>query len=413
MNPFELAVSQLETVAKEMKLDEATLKILSQPERVVTVSIPVKRDDGKLEIFTGFRSQHNNSRGPYKGGVRYHSQVSLEEVKALSMWMTWKCAVVDIPYGGGKGGVICNPKEMSAGELERLTRGFIRGIAPAIGPQTDILAPDVYTNSQTMAWIVDEYSKIVGKKSLAVTTGKPLNLGGSKGRETATARGVRFVTEEAAKKLKLNLKNARVVVQGAGNVGANAALQLFDAGAKVIAISDSKSALLDRAGLAIPAALEHKKKTGGFEGFDGASTILQDAVLTLDCDVLIPAALEHQLTEKNAQQVKAKLVVEAANGPTTLEADKILFKKGVMVIPDILANAGGVAVSYFEWLQNIREESWSEKKVDEELKVLMTKAFDNVYAAATGNKCDMRQAAYRVAVGRVVDAMKKSAKVYN
>ncbi len=407
MNPFELAVNQLKNVATQMKLDEATLKILSQPDRVLTVSIPVKMDDGTTRVFTGFRSQHNGARGPYKGGIRYHPNVSLDEVKALSMWMTWKCAVVDIPYGGGKGGIICNPKEMSQGELERMTRGFIQKIAPMIGPKVDIPAPDVYTNSQTMAWIVDEYSKIVGKKTLAITTGKPLELGGSKGRDIATARGGFFVAERAMKELNMTLKNARVAVQGAGNAGSNIALQFYKAGAKVIAISDSKSAIFNQNGLDVPAVIEYKTKTGGLKGFGNAKEIPQEDVLTLDCEILAPSALENQLTEKNAPQVKAKLILELANGPTTLEADKIFFKKNIVVAPDILANAGGVAVSYFEWLQNLKNESWSEQKVDDELGKLMTAAFKAVYETGQKYKIDPRQAAYRVALERVVEAMKK------
>ena len=406
INPFEVALTQLDEAAKIIKLDSGLHKVLASPKRVLTVSIPVKMDDGRIEVFTGFRSQHNDARGPYKGGIRYHPQVSIDEVKALSMWMTWKCAVADIPYGGGKGGIICNPKKMSDGELERMTRRYAYGIADIIGPRTDIPAPDVYTGGKEMSWIMDTYSALKGNfVQPEIITGKPLAIGGSLGRTEATGRGLSITVREASKKLKINMKQATVAVQGFGNAGQYASELVQAQGAKVIAASDSKGGIINKAGVDALALRKHKEKTGSVTGFPGSKSITNEEVLETDCTILIPAALENQITGKNAANIKAKLVAEAANGPTTPEADDVLYKKQIMVIPDILANGGGVTVSYFEWLQNLRREYWSESEVNERLDKNITKAFLDVYATHEKYGVNMRKASTVLAVNRVVEAI--------
>ena len=357
INPYQTAVQQLDEASKLIKLDDGMRQILANPKRVLTVSLPVKMDNNEIKVFTGFRSQHNDARGPYKGGIRYHPQVSIDEVKALSMWMTWKCAVADIPYGGGKGGIICNPKEMSEDELERLSRRYAYAISDIIGPRTDIPAPDVYTGGKEMAWIMDTYSALKGNfMQPEIITGKPLAIGGSLGRTEATGRGLSFTVREAAKRLKINMNTATVVVQGFGNAGQYSAQFLEEQGAKVIAVSDSNGGVSNKDGIQVGALRKHKEKKGSVVGFPGTRPISNEDLVEMECIILVPAALENQITSKNAGKIKAKIVAEAANGPTTPDADDILYKNGIMVIPDILANGGGVTVSYFEWLQNLRRE---------------------------------------------------------
>ena len=351
INPFEVALRQLDEAAKLIKLDSGMQQILAHPKRVLTVSIPTRMDNGEIKVFTGFRSQHNDARGPFKGGIRYHPQVTIDEVKALSMWMTWKCAIADIPYGGGKGGIVCNPKEMSDDELERMTRRYAYSISDIIGPHRDIPAPDVYTGGKEMAWIMDTYSALKGNfVQPEIITGKPLAVGGSLGRNEATGRGLSFTVREAAKKLKINMKTATAAVQGFGNAGQFAAQLVEEQGAKIIAASDSKGGIYNKNGVQVGALRKHKEKTGSVADFPGAKAISNEDLLETECTIMIPAALENQITKKNAGKVNAKIIAEAANGPTTPEADEILYKNESLVIPDILANGGGVTVSYFEWL---------------------------------------------------------------
>lgn len=407
INPFENAQKQLDIAAEKMKLEPSVHAMLREPMRILEVSFPVKMDNGETKIFKGFRVQYNDARGPTKGGIRFHPDETLDTVKALAAWMTWKCAVVGIPYGGSKGGVICNPKELSQPELERVSRGYIRAIGRFIGPEKDIPAPDVYTTPQIMAWMMDEYSKIMGYNTPGVITGKPIPLGGSAGRGDATARGGMCTLREAAKHIGLDLKNATVTIQGYGNAGNFAAklvTELF--GSKIVGISDSKGGIYNENGLDWKAVSEHKKKTKSVAGFKGSKQVSNAELLELDVDVLIPSALENQITEKNADKIKAKIVLELANGPTTPEADKMLYKKGVFVIPDFLANAGGVTVSYFEWVQNTYGYYWEEKEVTEKLDKKMTKAFKDVLEMAKKYKVDNRTAAYIVSVDRVAEAMK-------
>jgi glutamate dehydrogenase/leucine dehydrogenase len=407
INPFEIALTQLNEVAKVIKLEDGLRQILANPKRVLTVSIPIKMDKGDVKVFTGFRSQHNDARGPFKGGIRYHPQVTIDEVKALSMWMTWKCAIADIPYGGGKGGVICNPKEMSEDEIERLTRRYAYAIADIIGPWTDIPAPDVYTGGKEMAWIMDTYSALKGNfVQPEVITGKPLAIGGSLGRTEATGRGLSFTVREAAKKMKINMKTATVAVEGFGNAGQYAAQFLEEQGAKVIAVTDSQGGIYNKNGLQVGALRKYKEKTGSVHGFAGAKPIGNDDLLEVECSILIPAALENQITKKNAGKISAKVVAEAANGPTTPDADEILYKNKVLVIPDVLANGGGVTVSYYEWLQNLRREFWTESEVNERLDKNITKAFLDVYDAHEKYGVNMRKASILLAVNRVVEALK-------
>jgi len=406
LNPFKIAQEQLDIVAGKLKLDKATHVLLREPMRTLIVSIPVSMDSGEVKVFTGFRVQHNDARGPGKGGIRFHPEETLDTVKALACWMTWKCAMVDIPYGGAKGGVICDPKSMSVRELERLSRGYIRAIADFIGPQRDIPAPDVYTNPQIMAWMMDEYETIVRGHAPSVITGKPLPLGGAIGREDSTAQGVIYCVREAAKHLKINLKNATVTVQGYGNAGYFAAAKMSELGAKVIAVSDSKGGIYSEKGLEPKDVLAYKKKNGSVVNFPKAKNITNGELLELKADILIPAALENQITGKNASRIKAKVVAEAANGPTTIEADQVLYESGVFDIPDFLCNAGGVVGSYFEWVQNNYGFYWPAEEFYTKLDKFMTNAFYAALETHLKNKVNMRVASYMVAVQRVVEAMK-------
>ena len=405
IDAFEAAQIQLEKAVSKMNLDPNILVQLKKPERVLMVSIPVKMDNGAVKVFTGFRSQYNTARGPAKGGVRYHPDVSLDEVKALSAWMTWKCAVVGIPYGGAKGGVICNPKEMSDGELERLSRRYIYEISSIIGPKKDIPAPDVYTTPKIMGWYVDTYNKLTGEASFSTITGKPLELWGSEGRGEATARGLSYTVEVAAEKLRINPLEATVVIQGYGNAGSISAKLLRKQGYKIIAVSDSKGGAYNPQGIDPSEILDYKIKTSTVKGFPKAKFISNKDLLEIECDVLVPAALEGVITEKNANNIKAKIIAEAANGPTTPEADEILYQRGVFIIPDILANAGGVTVSYFEWIQGLYGYFWNEERVNRRLKKLMVKAFNEVLKLAQREKIDNRTAAYIYAISKVAKAM--------
>ncbi|MFY8167908.1 MAG: Glu/Leu/Phe/Val family dehydrogenase [Candidatus Limnocylindrus sp.] len=400
-----VAQQQFDLAAKRLNLDPGIAAVLREPRRQLTVHFPVRMDDGSTRVFEGHRVQHNLGRGPAKGGIRFHQDVNIDEVKALAMWMSWKCAVMDLPYGGGKGGVTVDPKQLSIGEVERLTRRFTTEIAVIIGPESDIPAPDVNTNSQTMAWMMDTYSMHAGHTVPGVVTGKPIALGGSKGRNEATARGAVICIREAASKIGLNLKGASVVVQGYGNAGSIAAKLIADLGAKVIAVSDSSGGIQNAAGLDLAAVDAHKKKTGSVVGLAGATPVSNQAILEIPCDVLIPAALENQITAENAAKIKTKIVAEAANGPTTPEADDILFANGAMVIPDILCNAGGVTVSYFEWVQDLNRDFWEEEEVNLRLEKKMVRAFHEVYDMAQEQKSHLRTGAYLLSVKRVADAM--------
>jgi glutamate dehydrogenase (NAD(P)+) len=403
-NIWHVAQQQLDIVAQKTNLDKGIHAILREAKRELAVHFPVKMDDGSIRVFTGYRVQHNLTRGPGKGGIRYHPDVTLDEVRALAMWMTWKCAVVGIPYGGAKGGVICNPKEMSMGELERLTRRFASELIMMIGPEKDIPAPDVYTNAQVMAWIMDTYSMNVGYSVAGVVTGKPLQLGGSLGRNEATARGCVYVTKEAADHLGFDLANATAVIQGFGNAGSICAQLLAKEGCKIIAVSDSRGGVHNPAGMDPEALIAHKAKTGSVVGFPESKEISNEAILELSCDVLVPAALENVITGRNAAKIKAKIVAEAANGPTSPEADEILYKNNVMVLPDILANAGGVTVSYFEWVQDLQAHFWKEDEVNAKLREIMVDSFHNVLKLSMKHKENMRTAAYMLAVKRVEEA---------
>ena len=405
INAWEVAQSQFDLAAERLDLDPGMRLVLREPRREFTVHFPVHMDDGSVKVFTGYRVQHNLGRGPAKGGIRYHQDVSLDEVKALAMWMTWKCAVVGIPYGGGKGGVIVDPKQLSQKELEGLTRRFFTEIEILVGPEKDIPAPDVNTNAQIMAWMMDTYSMHAGYTVPGVVTGKPISLGGSEGRNEATARGTVFCIVEAARHLGMELPKARVAIQGFGNAGSIAARLICDEGATVVAVSDSTGGIHAAGGLDIAKVVSWKQEHGTVQGFPGSTDISNAQVLEVDCDILIPAALENQITERNAGNVKARLIAEAANGPTTPEADVIMFKNGKFMIPDILCNAGGVTVSYFEWVQDLNRDHWSESVVNAKLKEIMVKAFSEVLAVARREQCNMRTAAYLVAVKRVADAM--------
>lgn len=378
-------------------------ELLKEPVRMMTVKIPVRMDDGQVKIFTGYRAQHNDAVGPTKGGIRFHPNVTENEVKALSIWMSLKCGIVDLPYGGGKGGIICDPRDMSFRELERLSRGYVRAISQIVGPTKDIPAPDVFTNSQIMAWMMDEYSRIDEFNSPGFITGKPLVLGGSHGRETATAKGVTIVIREAAKRKGINLEGARVVIQGFGNAGSFLAKFMHDAGAKVIGISDAYGALHDPNGLDIDYLLDRRDSFGTITKLFN-NTISNKELLELDCDILVPAAIENQITKDNAHNIKASIVVEAANGPTTLEATKILTERGILLVPDVLASAGGVTVSYFEWVQNNQGYYWTEEEVNEKLREKLITAFDTIYELAQNRKIDMRLAAYIVGIKRTAEA---------
>ena len=404
LNPFRISQMQFDMAAEFLKLDQGLRQVLRTPRRMLEVSIPVKLDNGQVKVFTGFRVQHNVARGPAKGGIRYHPNLTHDEVKALASWMTWKTATVNIPYGGGKGGVICDPKRMSRGELERLTRRFTSEILPIIGPERDIPAPDVYTDAQTMAWMMDTSSMMMGYSVLGVVTGKPLSLGGSQGRSDATARGVLFVTEEACKIKKMSLRGATVAIQGFGNVGSGAARLFAEKKAKIIALSDSRGGVHNPRGIDPLRAIRYKERSGTVVGMPGASRISNDDLLTMKCDILIPSALESVITLHNADQIKAKIVAEAANGPTTPHADEVLARRGIFVIPDILASAGGVTVRYFEWAQNLQGAMWQEDEVNQKLEFIMRRAFHDVYMTMRKHHTHPRAAAYVLAVGRVADA---------
>ena len=406
INPFETAKDQLQQAAEIAKLDKNKVEQLKHPDRYVEVSIPVMMDNGEQKIFIGFRSQHNNARGPYKGGIRYHQQVNLDEVKALSFWMSFKNAVVNVPFGGGKGGIIVNPKELSAGELERLSRGYIQKIYPIIGPETDVPAPDVNTTGQIMGWMLNEYQKCSGNKSMATFTGKALDNGGSQGREEATGFGGVYVFEEAVKSKVVNLaKGASVAIQGFGNVSTFFAQAVEKLGYKVVALSDSKGGIYNADGLSFEKVLAHKKSTGALKDFSGAKNISNSELLELPVDVLVPAALENVLTGDNAGKIKAKLIVEMANGPTTPAADMVFASKNIVVIPDILANSGGVCVSYYEWYQNMKHETWNKEQVLEKLSKQIKLAFADVHERQKKYKTSFRSAAYILATERIIAAM--------
>src|SRR5687767_7794827 len=404
LNPFEIAKQQFNRAADYLDLEPSMRHVLENAKRQLIVSIPVKMDGGDVQVFEGFRVQHNIARGPAKGGIRYHPNVTLDEVKALASWMTWKCATVGIPYGGGKGGVICDPKSLSRNELERLTRRYAFEIAPIIGPDRDIPAPDVYTDEQTMAWIMDTISMVRGHTELGVVTGKPISLGGSQGRSEATARGCLYTLREACRLKNMDLKGSRVAIHGFGNAGANIAHMVADDGAKVVAICDSNTGLYSESGIDVREAIRYKKQNETLVGLPGAKEIGCTDVLTVDCDILLPSALENAITLENVHDVKAKIIAELANGPTTPASDRVLADKGVFLVPDILANAGGVTVSYYEWVQDQYSFFWSEKQINETLEQTMRTAFSAVYDTAQRYDTDMRTGGYILAVDRVAEA---------
>ncbi|MCK6447062.1 MAG: Glu/Leu/Phe/Val dehydrogenase [Planctomycetes bacterium] len=401
LNPFLAMSKRFDSAADHLGLDSGVREVLRTPDREVTVAIPVQMDNGQLKVFTGYRVQHNFSRGPCKGGIRYAPDVNLDEVRALAAWMTWKCSVVDLPFGGGKGGVICDPRKMSLGELERMTRRYTAAIMDVIGPDRDVPAPDVNTNEQTMAWIMDTYSMHMRGTATAIVTGKPLSLGGSKGRTEATGRGVMLSVREALKKMNLHIASPRVVVQGAGNVGGLGARLLQEQGFKIVSISDIDTAIYKPEGLNMVDVLDYIKKHKTLKGYPNVQHMTQAEQLLLDCDILVPAATENQITSANADKIKAKLIVEGANGPTTASADAILESKGILVVPDILANAGGVTVSYFEWVQDRAAYFWSEAEVNQKLEQVMVHSFAEVDATAKKYKVSMRIGAYILAIDRV------------
>jgi glutamate dehydrogenase (NAD(P)+) len=404
LNPYRIAQIQFDLAAEYLKLDPGVRQILRAPKRVLEVSVPTKMDNGQIKVFTGYRVQHNVARGPAKGGIRYHPGVTLDEVKALATWMTWKTATVNIPFGGGKGGIMCDPKRMSKPELERMTRRYASEILPLIGPEQDIPAPDVSTDSQTMAWIMDTYSMTKGYSTMGVVTGKPLSIGGSEGRKEATARGCVVVVEQACKVKKMPLRGASVAIQGFGNAGSLAARLFAEKKARVIAISDSRGGVFNSRGIDPLKAARYKERSGTVVGMPGTSRISNDDLLTMKCDILVPAALENVITLNNADQIKAKIVAEAANGPTTPHADEVLARKGILLLPDILTNAGGVTVSYFEWVQDLQSFFWSEAEVNAKLESVMRRAFEEVHEAARRHRAHMRTGAYALAVSRVADA---------
>jgi glutamate dehydrogenase (NAD(P)+) len=398
---FNAMLQEFDGAARLLGLDPGIWKILTHPKRQIIVSCPIQMDNGEIEVFTGYRVQYNITLGPAKGGIRYHPEVTLDEVTALAAWMTWKCAVAHVPFGGGKGGVVCDPTRMSRRELEALTRRYVAEIIDAIGPEKDVPAPDVNTNDQVMAWVMDTYSMHVGHTSTAVVTGKPIEMGGSLGRREATGRGVMIVTREAAKHLGLNIQGATVGVQGFGNVGSVSADLLSKLGARIVAVTDWKGGVHNPAGLDITQMIEYAKQHKTIEGFPGGDPIENDQLFSLDVDVLVPAALENQITAENASTIKAKIVAEGANGPTTPEAHRQLHERGVFVIPDILANAGGVTTSYFEWVQDRHGYFWEEHEVNQRLETKMMEAFHDVLQTSIKYKTDLRTAAYIVAISRV------------
>jgi glutamate dehydrogenase (NAD(P)+) len=403
-NPYEIAKQQLRGVANVFGVEDNLVNVLSECKKAVSVSIPTRMDDGSVQVFQGYRVTHNIARGPSKGGIRYHPDVTLDEVKALAMWMTWKCALMGIPFGGAKGGVVCNPKRLSRSELERMTRRYTSEIINEIGPERDIPAPDVGTDPRVMAWIFDTYSMNKGHSVLGVVTGKPLQIGGSLGREEATARGALYSLREALRKRSMTMRDTHVAIQGFGNVGSLLAKLLVEDGATVVAISDTTGGLYNPKGVDVAAAFAHKEETGALEGLRGAEPISNDDLLLLDCDVLAPCALEQVLHADNAERVRARIVCEGANGPTTPAADEILEEMGVLVLPDVLANAGGVVVSYFEWVQGLQEYFWKETEVNAKLNDITTRAFTETWQTSEARKTSMRMAAYGLAVQRVAEA---------
>jgi glutamate dehydrogenase (NAD(P)+) len=411
-NPWEMACQQLDIVAEKINLDPGIHAKLRRCKRALIVSVPIVMDDDSVQVFEGYRVQHNLERGPAKGGIRYHPDVTLDEVKALAMWMTWKCAVVNLPYGGAKGGVVCDPTKMSPREIEKLTRRFTSEISIIIGPEKDIPAPDVNTNPQVMSWIMDTYSMNVGYSAPGVVTGKPIDIGGSEGRLTATGRGAMIVILEALKHLNLKPENCTVAVQGFGNVGSATAQFMYECGSKIVGVTNAWGGLFNPKGLNIPKLVDHvKKHNGRFEGFDGGEYVAGAAeanreLFAMKVDILAPCALENQITEENAKTIQARIIAEGANGPTTPEADRILRERGIFVLPDILANAGGVTVSYFEWVQDLQSHFWELDGINKELSRIMTRAFHDVLAIAQREKCDMRLAAYILAVSRVATAVR-------
>ena len=402
-NAYDVALENFDLAANALELDDNVRAMIKYPERILSVSVPVRMDSGKTVRFEGYRVQHSTLRGPAKGGIRFHPNVTVDEVKALATWMTWKCAVVNIPFGGGKGGVTCNPKALSLGELERLSRRYASSILPLIGPEKDIPAPDVYTTPQIMAWIMDTYSMNKGYPVHGVVTGKPISLGGSLGRNEATGRGVFYTTECSCAHLGIPLKGARVVVQGFGNAGSIAANLFHSAGGKVLAVSDTRGCIFNARGLDIPAVIAFKERTGTVLGFPGAETIKPEELLALECEILVPAALENAVTGENAHTIHARIVAEAANGPVTPEADIVLVKNGVFLIPDILCNAGGVTVSYFEWVQDENHLFWDENDVNGRLEKVMKRAFGDVLKIHLDRKANMRLAANMLGIGRVAE----------
>jgi glutamate dehydrogenase (NAD(P)+) len=406
LNPFHIAQSYFQQAAARLKLDDSMRAVLSTPKRQLTVSIPVRMDDRSYRVFTGHRVVHNMARGPAKGGIRFHPDVTLDEVKALASWMTWKCACLDLPFGGGKGGVVVDPRPLSSDELQRLTRRYTTEILPLIGPDQDIPAPDVYTDPQIMAWIMDTYSMTKGATTLGVVTGKPIALGGSKGRDKATARGVQYVLRETCRDRKMKLAGAKVAIQGFGNAGSHLSVLLEAEGARIVAVSDSKGGVHHPRGLETKALLAHKKSGQSLRTFKPGQPITNKQLLELPVDILVPAALENQITSANAPRIKARIIAEAANGPTTPLAEEILFRRGKTVIPDILANAGGVTVSYFEWVQDFSSFFWDEEEVNRRLESYMVRAYRGVAEEAERHQASLRSGAYVFAVGRVAEATK-------
>ncbi len=405
LNPFEIAQILIYNATRELGLPTAVYEHLKEPQRVLTVSIPIRMDNGEVKTFIGYRSQHSDVIGPCKGGVRFHQDVNLDEVKALSMWMTFKCAVMGLPYGGGKGGVICNPAELSKRELESLSRGYIRTLSQFVGPDRDIPAPDVNTNQQIMGWMMDEYSRMKGYNAPGLITGKPMILGGSAGRGAATGRGTVICIREAANRMGLGLRGATAAIQGFGNVGSHTALLLDDLGVKVVAIVDARGGAYNPSGIHIHEAVDYYQQNGTVKGMPYTESIDSNTLFGLDVDILVPAALENVITLANVDSIKAKIIAEAANGPTTPEAARVLSEKGILQIPDILCNAGGVTVSYFEWVQNIQNYYWSEEEVNQKLETMMVHAFNAVYHMMEERTVSMRRAAYMVAIKRLAEAM--------
>jgi glutamate dehydrogenase (NAD(P)+) len=401
-----VALAQLKLAAQRLQLNSGIHKMLSQPKRSISVSIDIRLDNGSIAVFNGVRVQHWDVRGPFKGGIRFYPDITLDEVTALSMLMTWKCAIADIPYGGAKGGICVDSKKMSKHELERLTRRYVSLIVEYLGPHRDIPAPDMYTDSQTMAWIMDTYSQLKGYSVPECVTGKPIEIGGSEGRTEATGRGVIHCVKEAAEKIDLKLKDATIAIQGFGNVGYHAAQTASEIGCKVVAVSDSSGGIYNETGITPAQVLTHKEKTGSVQNYPGCKNITNEELLETKCDILIPAAMENQITCKNVDNIRAQMVAEAANGPTTPEADKCLHEKGICLIPDILANSGGVTVSYFEWVQNLTREHWTLEQVNGKLETKMTKAFDDVYVLSQKEESDLRTAALMLGVGRVANGIK-------